>query len=253
MNWIGLWTLVRQEIDRTLRVAIQTLVTPWISALLYIFIFGSVIGSRIELIAGVKYIDFVLPGILMMSVMTSAFMHGSSSLYFARFIRTIEEMLVAPFSHIEMISGYVIGAVARALIVGVGILIIAVFFSAANFAHVGLFLFYIILVSIVFSLLGILVGLWAKSFEQLNVLNTFFIMPFSFLGGMFYSVHMLPEKIQLLAYANPFFYFIDGIRYSMIGVKESNHTIGFILIISLALFLGVVTTFLFRRGWRIRV
>src|SRR3989344_8097128 len=116
INWMGFWTFVRREIQRTFRVVTQTLVTPWISALLYIFIFGSVIGSRIDLIAGVKYIDFVLPGILMMSVMTAAFMHGSSSLYFARFMRTIEEMLVAPFSHLEMIFGYVIGAVVRALI-----------------------------------------------------------------------------------------------------------------------------------------
>ena len=252
MNWIGLWTLVRQEIDRTFRVAIQTLVTPWISALLYIFIFGYVIGGRIELIAGVRYIDFVLPGILMMSVMTAAFMHSSSSLYFARFIRTIEEILVAPFSHIEMVLGYVIGAVARALIVGVGILVIAVFFGAANFAHVGLFLLYVTLVATIFSFLGLLVGLWAKNFEQLNVLNTFIIMPFSFLGGIFYSVHMLPERIQPILHVNPFFYFIDGIRYSMIGIQESNHIIGFTLIFSLVFVLGGLTVYLFKIGWRIR-
>src|SRR3989338_4769418 len=139
-NWIGLYTFIRRETERTFRVAVQTLITPWISALLYIFIFGYIVGKKIDLIAGVSYIDFVLPGVLMMSVMTAAFMHSSSSLYFARFIRTIEEILVAPFSYIEIVLGYVVGAVIRALIVGVGILVIAVFFGAANFAHVGLFL-----------------------------------------------------------------------------------------------------------------
>src|SRR3989344_5442547 len=250
INWMGFWTFVRREIQRTFRVVTQTLVTPWISALLYIFIFGSVVGSRISLIGGVSYISFVLPGILMMNIIASAFAASSSALYFARFTHSIEEMLVAPFSHIEMIAAYTLSAVVRAVFVGVGIYIIAIFFASANISHFGLFLFYCIAVATVFSLLGILVGLWAKGFEQLNVLNTFVIMPLSFLGGMFYSIDMLPKNLQIVAHLNPFFYFTDGIRYSMIGIRESNATIGFVLIILLIMVLGGVVYHLFNIGWR---
>lgn len=252
VNWIGLYTFIKRDIARIFRVATQTLITPWISALLYIFIFGYVVGRKIDLIAGVSYIDFVLPGILMMSVIAAAFAHSSSSLYFKRFVRDIEELLVAPFSYLEMVIGFVVGAVFRALVIGLGVFIIAVLFSAAGVSNFGMFLFYIISVSIIFALLGLLVGLWAKGFEQLNVLNTFVIMPLSFLGGVFYSIHMLPEKAQVIAYANPFFYFIDGIRYSMIGIRESNHIVGYIIIFSLIIILGVLVVHLFKKGWRIR-
>lgn len=252
VNWIGLYTFIKRDIARIFRVATQTLVTPWISALLYIFIFGSVIGSRIDLIEGHSYIDFVLPGILMMSVLTSAFSHTSSSVYFKRFIRDIEEILVAPFSHLEMIIGFIAGGIFRGIVVGLGIFVIAITFSAANVEHFWLLLFYVIAVSAIFSLLGILVGLWAKGFEQLNLLATFVIMPFSFLGGVFYSITMLPEKAQVIATWNPFFYFIDGIRYAMIGIRESNHIIGYILIAGLIIGLGAFNTYLFKIGWRLR-
>ena len=252
VNWVGLYTLIRREVERTVRVATQTLVTPWISALLYIFIFGSVVGRRIDTIAGATYIDFVLPGILMMNVITAAFTHSSSSLHFQRFVRHIEEVLVAPFSHVEMILGFVVGGVLRAILVGAGVFIIAIFFSAATVEHFLLFAFYTVSVAIVFALFGVLAGLWAQSFEQLSVMNTFVIMPFTFLGGVFYSIHMLPEKLQIIAYFNPFFYFIDGIRYSMIGIRESNATIGFIVIFAMMISLAILVEYLFKKGWRLR-
>jgi ABC-2 type transport system permease protein len=253
VNWIGLYTLIRREVDRMFRVATQTLITPLISALLYIFIFGYVVGRKIDTIAGVDYIDFVLPGILMMNVISSAFAHCSSSLHFQRFIRHIEEILVSPFSHIEMVVGFVVGGVIRAVIVGLGVFVIAVFFGIASIENFYLFVFYTVSIATIFSLLGMLVGLWAQSFEQLNVLNTFVIMPFTFLGGVFYSINMLPEKLKTFALFNPFFYFIDGIRYSMIGVRESNHTIGIAVILFLAISLWLLVVTLFKRGWRLRV
>lgn len=252
INWIGLYTIIRREMARTFRVAIQTLVTPWISAILFIFIFGSVVGRRIDLIAGVPYIKFVLPGILMMNIISSAFIHSSSALYFQRFIRYIEEILVAPLSHFEMIVGHVVSAVLRAVVVGLGVLFIGLFFGATSIENFGLFLFYIVSVSIVFALLGMLVGLWANGFEQLNVLNTFVIMPLSFLGGIFYSIEMLPLKMQTVALYNPFFYFIDGIRFSMIGIQESNQIVGLFVVFGLIIFLGVLVWYLFERGWRLR-
>lgn len=252
VNWIGLYTLVRRDVERMFRVATQTLVTPWISSLLYIFIFGKVVGSRIDLIAGVPYIHFVLPGILMMNVIASAFAHSSSSIYFQRFLRTIDEMLIAPLSHLEMIVAFTAGAVVRGIVVGGGIYVIAIFFGGAGIDHIGLFALYTISVSTIFALLGILVGLWASGFEQLNILNTFIIMPLSFLGGVFYSITMLPERAQLIAHWNPFFYFIDGIRYAMIGIRESNGAIGYAMIFGLMAIFGVLVHELFRRGWRLR-
>lgn len=251
-NWIGLGTFVRREIQRTFRVGIQTIVTPLITALLYIFVFGSVVGSRIDLINGVPYIKFVLPGILMMNVIMSAFGSASSSVYFKRFIRDIEEILVAPFSYLEMVLGFIAGAVSRAVIVGAGIYLVAIFFTGASISHIGLLFWYVLSVSIVFALLGIIVGLWANGFEQLNVLNTFIITPLSFLGGMFYSLSMLPEGMRTVVLFNPFFYFMDGIRFAMIGVQESDPLIGNAIIIGLIVILTVIVWRLFASGWRIR-
>ncbi|MFC1595160.1 ABC transporter permease [Patescibacteria group bacterium] len=252
INWVGLYTFIRRETERFLRVTIQTLITPWISALLYIFIFGHVIGKRIDFMAGVEYIDFVLPGLIMMNIIMSSFSQTSSSLYFQRFARHIEEVLVAPLSYLEMIIGYVIGGVVRSMIVGLGVFFIAVFFSAANLDNFLLFLFYSLSVAVVFAFIGLLVGLWAKHFEHLAVLNTFVIMPLSFLGGIFNSITMLPPALQTVVKFNPFFYFIDGLRYSMIGIQEANAVIGLFVIFSLIICLGCLVWYLFKIGYKIR-
>lgn len=252
MNITGLHTFVSREIHRTFRVAVQTLISPWINAALYILIFGFVVGSRIDLIAGVRYIDFVLPGIVMLNLIGSSYMHTSSSLYFQRFAKHIEEVLVAPLSYVEMIIGFVLGGVTRGIIVGFGVYVLAVIFSAANMANIGLFLFYSVAVSTIFSLVGLLVGLWADGFEQLSILNTFIITPLTFLGGVFNSISMLPEKAQVLVRFNPFFYFVDGLRYAMIGVSESNLIYGILLIVVLIISLGTLVWYLFKIGWKIR-
>lgn len=252
MNTIGVFTFIRRELERLRRVGIQTLVTPWISALLYIVIFGEIVGRRIGIIAGVTYIDFVVPGLLMMNVMQSAFMHASSSLYFARFLRNIEEILTAPFSYGEIIMSYLISGIIRAGLVGGGVYVIALFFTIATIQHFWLFIFYILAVSAVFSLAGLLVGLWAESFEHLSIPTTFVIMPLSFLGGMFNSIHMIPERFQMAVTLNPFFYFVDGIRYSMIGVSESNRLFGISMILALLVALGAWVWILFKRGYKIK-
>ncbi|NQV12106.1 ABC transporter permease [Candidatus Uhrbacteria bacterium] len=252
MNWVGLYTLVRRDIERVFRVATQSLVSPWVSALLYIFIFGFVIGKSIDLIAGVSYLEFVLPGILMMNIITAGFSHTSFGIYFQRFARNIEEVLVSPLSYFEMLVGHVVAAVVRALLVGLGIYVIALLFGAAAIVHPFWLVFYIVSVATIFALIGIIVGLWAKGFEHLNVLNTYVIMPLSFLGGVFYSVEMLPDKLKFITFSNPLFYFIDGLRYSMIGISESNRSIGLILIIGMILVLGGIVWRIFKTGWRIR-
>ncbi len=252
MNIIGLKTIIIREVERFLRTYIQSLVSPWISALLYILVFGVIVGKRIDLIAGVTYIDFVLPGILMLNLITAAFSQTSFSLYFQRFARHIEEILVSPLSYLEMVIGMVVAGVVRGMVTGVGVYAIAIFFTGATIAHFGLFLFYAIAVSIIFSLVGLIIALWANNFEQLSILSTFVIMPLTFLGGVFNSIHMLPEKAQLFVLFNPFFYFVDGLRYSMIGVQEGNMWVGMGIIMGLIVGFGGFVWYLFHRGWRLR-
>lgn len=244
--------MVRREMERTMRVIVQTLVSPVMSAALYIFIFGSVIGTRIDEMGGVPYITFVFPGILMLQVIMAAFGSSSSSLYFARFTKGIEEVLTAPFSFVEMMFGYMFGAVVRSLLVASLIVVVGVLFGAVTLVNPIGFFFYIIAVSSIFSLLGILVALWAQGFEQLSVMNTFVIMPFMYLGGIFYSITLLPPVVQTITRLNPFFYFIDGIRGSMIGVHEADPLLGIAVIGGLLVGLGALVTYLFKIGWRIR-
>lgn len=253
VNWIGLYTLVRREVERTIfRVIGQTIFSPLVSAFLFIFIFGWVLGQRIDLIGGIPYIQFVFPGILAMNILTAAFLSSSNTVYFQRFIRTIDEMLTAPFSYVEMIVGFIVSAVLRSLIIAVGILILGLFFGAVVVVKLPLFLFYVFAIATIFALLGIIIGLWAKGFEQLNVLNTFIIMPLTFLGGMFYSVNLLPEMVRGLVYFNPFFYFIDGMRYAMTGYHDSNLLIGVVLMLVLIAALATLVWYLFKISWRLR-
>lgn len=252
LNWIGLYTFVRREFARVMRIAVQTVAAPLISATLFIFIFGFILGQRIELIAGVPYMQFVFPGILTMSVLTSAFEHTASAVYFGRWIKSIHEVLVAPFAYIEMVIGYVGSAVLRALFIGSLILCIGVLFKAVTISAPILFVLYVIGVAMIFALLGVLVGLWADSFEQLGLLNTFVIMPLSFLGGMFYSIEFLPQSLKLVTILNPFFYLIDSMRFATIGIHEGNLFVGTCIIIGLVVFLGALVLHLFKIGWRIR-
>ena len=253
MNTIGLFTMLRREYERTLRVAIQTLVAPVISAALYIFIFGTVIGTRIDEFAeGVSYIEFVFPGILMLSVINASFASASSSLYFARWSRAIEEILIAPFAYIEMLVGYVGSAVVRALMVAFLIVGVGMLFGAVSLVNPIGFVLYTIGIAAIFAMLGIITALWAESFEQLQSLNTFVITPLTYLGGIFYSITFLPPLAQTITTYNPFFYFADGIRSSMLGYSEADSVVGLFVIIGLIVALATLVTRMFQKGWKIR-
>ncbi len=252
INFIGLYTMLRREVTRTLRVMVQTLLAPMVSAALYIFIFGMVIGSQIKEVSGVPYISFVFPGVLMLSVINSSFASASSALYFMRFTKGIEEILITPFSYLEMLLGLVGSAAMRAMMVALLILAVGLVFGAVSLNHPLQFIFYVASIASIFAALGIIVALWAESFEQLQVMNTFIITPLTYLGGIFYSVTFLPELAATFTRLNPFFYFADGIRSSMIGVSEANSAIGLIIILSLLVGLGTLVTQLFKRGWKIR-
>ena len=252
VNWIGLWTMIRRELSRLMRVPTQAFVAPWISALMFIFIFGFVVGGRIAMIGGHRYIEFVLPGILMMNIVNAAFLQSSSQIYFQRFLRYIEEALVAPFSYAEMIVGLLAMTVVRCVITAVGILIIGAAFGATSVSGILEFVFWIVAVSIIFGLLGIIIGLWANNFEQLTMLNIFFNTPLSFVGGVFNTVHMLPGWLRWIAWANPFFYFINGIRHSMIGFTEAPEWLGAALTLVLVGVLSLTVWRLFSVGYGLR-
>lgn len=252
INWIGLATIIRREWSRLMRVPIQAFLAPWISALLFIFIFGFVVGRRIALIGGHRYIEFVLPGILMLNVVNAAFLQSSSQVYFSRFLRYIEEALVAPLSYAEMIAGVIAVVIARSVITAVGILLIAACFGATSIDALPEFIFWIVAVSMVFGLLGIVIGLWANNFEQLTILNVFFITPLSFVGGVFNTLSMLPPWLRWLAWANPFFYFINGIRHAMIGFSEAPAGLGAGVALALAAVMSVIVWRLYAVGYGLR-
>jgi len=227
-------------------------VAPWISATLFIFIFGFVVGRRISLIGGHRYIEFVLPGILMMNIVNAAFLQSSSQVYFSRFLRYIEEALVAPLSYAEMIAGVIAVVVVRSVITGIGILVIATAFRATSMQSLPEFLFWIAAVAMVFGLLGIVIGLWANNFEQLNILNVFIITPLSFVGGMFNTVAMLPGWLRWIAYANPIFYFINGLRHAMIGYTDANEFVGIGVAVALAVVMSLAVWRLYATGYGLR-
>jgi len=252
INWIGLATIIRREITRLLRVPIQAFLAPWISALLFIFIFGYVVGPRISSIGGHRYLEFVLPGVLMLNIINAAFLQATSQVYFGRFMRYVEEALVSPLSYVEMIVGTLATVVFRTVITAVGILVIAACFGVTSLRSLDEFLFWVVIVSAIFGLLGIVIGLWAKSFEQLTVLNVFLITPLSFVGGVFNTVNMLPSWLRWLAYGNPFFYFINGLRNAMIGFNEASEFLGAGLSLGLTALLAVFVWRLYAKGYGLR-
>jgi ABC-2 type transport system permease protein len=252
VNWVGLWTIIRREWSRLMRVPIQAFLAPWISALLFIFVFGFVVGGRISHIGGHRYIEFVLPGILMMNIVNSAFLQSSSQVYFSRFLRYVEESLVSPLSYVEMIAGSLAVVIVRSVITAIGILAIAAVFRATSIDDFPEFLFWVICVSMIFGLLGIIIGLWAKNFEQLTILNVFLITPLSFVGGVFNTIGMLPAWLRWIAFANPFFYFISGLRHAMIGFSEASAPLGFGVTIALVAVLSVTVWRLYASGYGLR-
>jgi ABC-2 type transport system permease protein len=252
VNWIGLFTIVRRDVQRMLRVPIQVFIAPWSSALLFIFVFGYVLGGTMRTVGGHRYIEFVMPGVLMMNIINAAFLQSSSAIYFSRFVKYVEEMLVAPLSYMEMVVGSLSTVVLRATVTGIGILVLGLFFGATTIESWPMFVFWIVAVSIIFGLAGILIGLWSKNFEQLNMPVVFYLTPLSMLGGSFFTMKMLPDWLHWILWANPFFYFINGIRGAMIGVDEAPQGLSIALTLLMIAGLGGLVWRLFSRGYGLR-
>ncbi|MCR4301196.1 MAG: ABC transporter permease [Sulfuricaulis sp.] len=234
MNLIGLYTLFYKEVLRFGKVLLQTLIAPVITAMLYLVVFGHVFEGRVQAFPGVSYTVFLIPGLMMMSVIQNAFANSSSSLIQSKVTGNIMFMMLTPLSHFEFFLAYVLASVVRGVLVGVGVFLAALVFTEAPVKHPGFILLFMFLSSATLGAIGVMVGVWAEKFDQIAGFQNFIILPLSFLSGVFYSIHSLPEFWQTLSHFNPFFYMIDGFRYGFFGISD----------IAPARSLGIVTLFL---------
>jgi ABC-2 type transport system permease protein len=247
--FITFWTIVRKEITRFLRVWTQTLVPPIITTTLYYVIFGQFIGSQISSIGGKSYMEFIVPGLVMMTVITSSFQNTVSSFYMAKFQKNIEEILVSPTPYSVIIFGFITGGVLRGLLTGALVLGIAYFFTHITFAHVGLTILFALLTSLLFSLIWLLNGLLANSFDGISIVPNFVLTPLTYLGWVFYSVSMLPQIWQTVSKANPILYMVDGFRYSMHGTSDISPILSLSVLSIFCLVFFAINWYLFKM-WR---
>lgn len=252
MNIHAIKAIYRFEMARTWRTLGQSIISPVLSTSLYFVVFGSAIGSRIDEIEGVSYGAFIVPGLVMLSLLTQAVSNGSFGIYFPKFIGTIYELLSAPISFLEIVIGYVGAAATKAFLIGVIILLTAGFFVELRIAHPFVMLLFLVLTCISFSLLGFIIGLIAKSFEQLQLVPLLIITPMVFLGGSFYSVNMLPPFWQTVTHFNPVLYLISGFRWSFYEVADVNIWISLVSIVGFLLVCLGVIWWIFRSGHRLR-
>lgn len=252
-NWTGFYTLIRREIGRTKRVIGQSLVAPLVTASLYIFVFGYVVGSKIEVIEGIKYISFVFPGVFTMNLVLAVFGATSFSSFFMKFQKTIEDLLTLPISYAEVVISLIVSGIIRALVIALALSFVAVFFGVTSITHPFVLLLYVFVVSIFFGLLGVVVGIWAdSSFEKIGMATNFILTPLTFLGGAFYSIHMLPPNLQFLVSFNPIFYAVDGIRYSLTGYHEASLLLGMGTLVALSGIVLAICIYIFKTGWKLR-
>jgi ABC-2 type transport system permease protein len=252
MNLTAVASIYRFEMARFFRTITQSLVSPVLSTSLYFVVFGTAIGSRIQEVEGVSYGAFIVPGLIMLSVMTQATSNASFGIYFPKFIGTIYELLSAPVNFLEITLGYVGAAATKALFIGLIILVTAFFFVDIKIAHPFAMLAFLVLTCVSFSLLGFIIGIWAGNFEQLQLIPLLIITPLVFLGGSFYSVTMLPPIWQTITMFNPVVYLISGFRWAFFGAADV--PIGLSLL-AIAAFTGaclIAIWWVFRTGWRIR-
>ncbi|MDF3819016.1 ABC transporter permease [Leptospira sp. 96542] len=238
-NYIALQTIIRKEWIRIVRIWVQTLIPPVITMALYFLIFGELVGKQIGKIGDFTYIDFIVPGLIMMSVITNAYNNVVSSFFSSKFQRYVEELLVSPTSAYTIVLGYTFGGVVRGLAVGFMVTLTSLFFTNLKIHSITLILLTVTLTSILFSLAGFFNALFAKKFDDVTIIPTFVLTPLTYLGGVFYSVKNLPEFWQAISYANPILYMVNAFRYGFIGVTDVNlgFALGFTAFLSLVLYI----------------
>jgi ABC-2 type transport system permease protein len=251
-NWIAFSTIVRREISRILRIWGQTLVPPAITMALYFMIFGNLIGSRIGEMHGYRYIDFIVPGLVMMSVIQNSYGNVVSSFFGSKFGRYVEELLVSPTPNWVILGGYVVGGVVRGLLVGGIVTMIALTFTHLHVAHPFITLGTLILTAIVFALAGFINAVYAKKFDDIAIIPTFILTPLTYLGGVFYSVELLPPLMQKLTLLNPILYMVNAFRYGILGVSDVRLPLALGIIVIATIVLSWFCLSLLKRGVGLR-
>lgn len=246
--YIAFITIFLKEIRRFTRIWPQTLLPPAITTSLYFLIFGRLIGERIGTVNGQSYMDYIVPGIVLMSVISHSYSNVVSSFYSTKFQRHIEELLVAPVPNFVILLGYVSGGVARGLLVGVVVAAISMLFSQLTVQYFGMSLLVALLTSILFALAGFINAVFADSFDDISIIPNFVLTPLSYLGGVFYSIEMLPEFWQKIALANPILYMINAFRFSIIGVSDINIQLAIAMTVAFIVLLGLIALTLLHKG-----
>lgn len=252
MNWYAIHAIYRFEMARALRTLGQSIASPVISTSLYFVVFGSAIGSRMVSIDGVSYGAFLVPGLIMLAILTQSLSNGSFGIYMPKFTGTIYELLSAPVSALEVVIGYVGAAATKSIVLGLIILATARLFVDFSIAHPLWMLAFLVLTSITFSLFGFILGLWADGFEKLQIVPLLIITPLAFLGGSFYSISMLPPVWQTVSLFNPVVYLISGFRWSFYGVADVAVGVSLLAIAGFLLVCLGIVAWIFRTGWRLR-
>ena len=249
---IGFNTLLYKELLRFWKVAFQTVAGPVLSALLYLVIFAQALGAHVRVFEGVPYTAFLVPGLVMMSILQNAFANSSSSLIQSKITGNLVFVLVTPLSHLEFFGAYVLASVARGLVVGAGVLAVTVWFVDLRLAAPLWALAFALLGSALLAVLGLLAGIWAEKFDQIAAFQNFLVLPLTMLSGVFYSIHALPPLWQRISHLNPFFYMIDGFRYGFFGASDVAPAASFAVVaVSLAL-LSAATLWLLKSGYKLR-
>ena len=250
--WNAYYTIVVREILRFVRIWIQTIVPPVITTTLYFVIFGNLIGSQISHMEGFSYIEFIVPGLVMMSVITNSYANVVSSFYSSKFQGNIAEMLVSPTPNWVILLGYVSGGVARGLAVGMAVTLISLLFSHLHIQHWGITLTIGILTSALFSLGGLINAVYAQSFDDITIVPTFVLTPLTYLGGVFYSITMLSPFWQKLSFLNPVLYMVNGFRYGILGIADMNIWISYGVLLTFILLMSSFSLYLLNKGIGIR-
>ncbi len=248
VNWVAFQTILIKEILRFVRIWPQTLLPPAITTALYFIIFGQIIGSRIGEMGGVSYPEYIAPGLIMLTVINNSYSNVVSSFFGAKFQHYVEELQVSPVSNLLIISGYIAGGIARGVFVGVIVTIVTLFFTSISIHNFFLMTLIFLLTSAVFSLAGFINAIYANSFDDISIIPTFVLTPLTYLGGIFYSVSLLPAFWEKLSYFNPILYMVNGFRYSMLGTSDIS--IGWTLALLSTLLLGLFyfANYLMNRG-----
>jgi ABC-2 type transport system permease protein len=252
INVVGFWTIVRKETRRVVRIWVQTIVPPAITMTLYFIIFGSLVGSRIGSMDGVPYMTFIAPGLIMMSVITNSFANVVSSFFSSKLMLHLEEMLVAPLAHTTIVLGFVVGGVVRGLLVAALVVVVALFFTDLDVAHPWITFTTILLTAVVFSIAGLFNAIFAKTFDDISIIPTFVLTPLTYLGGVFFSIELLPPFWQGLAQLNPILYMVNAFRFGMLGSADISIGVAYAIMLGAAAGLFAAVLFMLKRGIGVR-